>query len=57
MWNLLGLVDLLDLLGLNTLFVDIVSSARPDCQIELSDCQTAGLPFLDLLDFLHQNSG
>ena len=41
MWNLLGLVDLLDLLGLNTLFVDTVSSARPDCQIELSDCQTA----------------
>ena len=43
MWNLLGLVDLLDLMGLDTLFVDIVSSARLDCQIELSDCQTAML--------------
>ena len=41
MWNLLGLVDLLDLMGLDNLFVDIVSSARLDCQIELSDCQTA----------------
>ena len=41
MWNSLGLIDLLDLLGPNTLFVDIVSSALLDCQIELSDCQTA----------------